>query len=709
MLTTQDLAGRLVLLSEEGRREVLARLPTRNGEGSPLSERLDKPWYVHRGSLALDEDYDNTLPLVVDGDLTVRGTLDDASARAQLVILGDLRCFNLLTRQRLLVTGSLYCGGLIDAASSDDDFEVFGESLEARALVLANRVAALPDKRVLDYFHDESARDAPTGEADILAASLLRYVDEDDYELTDEDRRAGASVARVVPTTFEEMRDVMRRLPDVFSRPFDFNEAKSAGRWRLALLQPRALIGVLEDALSDPTRHLDLALSVSARPEDLESLATSRDAKVLTALASHPSTPPHVLAVLARHASHEVRAAVVHQPALPEETLEGLAADRDAHVRQQFSASAFAPEFFEQLARDLSADVRRAVASRVDLTDDARMRLLEDRDLSVKRRALRYLPPAPSWVERLLGTGDADLVAWAVDRRAAMTAADVWSANATALLDPRRMVRETWLTRLASRSEAMPFFQHNSKAYLEDESPMLRRFLAQSSREAGTLEALARDAEEAVRQAVFDNFAAPGDLLIDEARRLIDAGRPATHLVKNLRLPTIALRFIHEASAREAPLEPHPNMEASLILERAVQLRPDLVREPGFEERGLDAATGAGLPTLFAAWLTSENSYLQKAARTHPATPMEALLRHARRASVPELAELCLNPSLSFKSSAGSSLLQFLLNQDDEVVAVALASNPAVPMRVLREVAQRSAAARQRAMVTAWQVFGDVL
>jgi hypothetical protein len=56
-----------------------------------------------------------------------------------------------------------------------------------------------------------------------------------------------------------------------------------------------------------------------------------------------------------------------------------------------------------------------------------------------------------------------------------------------------------------------------------------------------------------------------------------------------------------------------------------------------------------------------------------------------------------------------ASLLQFLLNQDEDGIALALARNPDVPLRILREAAQRNAATRQRARLTAWQAHGEIL
>jgi len=123
----------------------------------------------------------------------------------------------------------------------------------------------------------------------------------------------------------------------------------------------------------------------------------------------------------------------------------------------------------------------------------------------------------------------------------------------------------------------------------------------------------------------------------------------------------------------------------------------------------MNAAGGAAEPEILAALLDSAESYLQSAARMNRSTPLGALLRQSRHLEVLELTEVCLSPALALRTTLAVSLLQFLLNQDDEGVAASLAGNPHVPMRVLREIGQRGGTVRERARVTAWQVHGECL
>ena len=150
-------------------------------------------------------------------------------------------------------------------------------------------------------------------------------------------------------------------------------------------------------------------------------------------------------------------------------------------------------------------------------------------------------------------------------------------------------------------------------------------------------------------------------------------------------------------------------MSLAVILDRAEGLEASLAFETNFQAWRAVAASGATPGSAFAALLDTEDRYLQAAARMNAATPIEALLRHARHAGTQDLAEVCLSPTLALKTMTVASLVQFLLNQDDDAIALALAGNPDAPLRVLREAAQRNASAKERARLTAWQAHGDML
>jgi hypothetical protein len=364
------------------------------------------------------------------------------------------------------------------------------------------------------------------------------------------------------------------------------------------------------------------------------------------------------------------------------------------------------------------------VSSHPELGDDDRMLLLMDEDPGVRRRALRYLPETQEWVERLMQTDDADLIAWAVERRGGEGGAGALAEAADGLGDPRRAVREAWLRKVAAVPEMMRFFDRDASRFVTDDSPLVRRSLAICARDGGVLATLALDEVDSVREAALGNLGTPAAVLIEEAERLCAAPperwgttdpeylfhiQAVEALLKHPRLPAAALSAIHRVFPLSYRLEPHRNMDAAVILERAMSLTPSLGLDARFLEWVEAAGAGTPSPTLWTTWLSCDDGYLRAAARLNPATPLEILLRQARRMSATELEGVALHPMLSFKTPAGASLLQLLMNQDDERVAVALASNPDAPLRVLREVAWKSATAKERAGLTAWQAHGELL
>lgn len=130
---TKEIAARLVPLPMDERGKVLDRLPHGSGKHSQLAGMLEGSWYLHRGDLAIDGNFENGLNLVVDGDITVRGTLTEGGDGASLVVLGDLRAQNVLTSHLMVVAGSLECSGIVHGDYNDYSLEVYGDKLKARA------------------------------------------------------------------------------------------------------------------------------------------------------------------------------------------------------------------------------------------------------------------------------------------------------------------------------------------------------------------------------------------------------------------------------------------------------------------------------------------------------------------------------------------------------------------------------------------------
>lgn len=712
MTTTLDLAARFVPLPRAEREALLARLPEGRGHVSQLHDCFGGTWYLHRGDLTVDGDLDSTLNLVVDGDLTVRGTLTDDSGEALLVVTGDLRAGNVLSRQLLVVLGSLLATGVVHADYNDWCFEVWGDSLHARALVVSDRSVLLPEARTVELEFDGELAEVSGDPAATLVPGLVRFVDEggnalrraaggkgwigEDGEPLGADDARAVRIERVVPADFEAFVEEIRAGRPVL-RSSEEVSVPEPGSWRL-------------------DREADSRL-VAAK-------ARSADPRDRAAAASHPAATPHLLARLAADPEPRVRAALAHHPALGSESAAALAKDADPDVRRQLVASVHAGPHLAALVGDPSPEVRRAIASHPSLDDERRRLLLADPEKPVRARALRYLPVTAAWVNELRGAEDEQLSAWALEHADEVAEAGGEAAAPAdwreGLLDTRPAVREAAL-RVSRDPLVLPFLSEHRDRYVDDPSPAVRRALASATRDAATLTALAADTDEYVRRFALENLAVPSSLLVAAAGRIAASGPTSwwtsdprymdqmtstQELLAHPRLPAEALRTIHRAYPRAFRLEPRREMPLDVILERAESLTPSLA----FEERFVAWRTAGerdGDPgEVFAELLRSDNSYLQAAARMSSLVPIEALLAHAHAVQDDSyaLGEIAANALLGGTSAAVEELRLLLIGAAESDVDRALARNPDLPARVLRRLLERVPDDVTR---TLWQAHGE--
>ncbi|MET8825580.1 hypothetical protein ABZX40_31700 [Streptomyces sp. NPDC004610] len=116
-----------------------ARVADRTGGQIADFLRHDHGWRHHPGDLRLPGDTELDIALVVEGDLTVDGFLDDDVSRlGMLVVLGDLVVRDLLSSGALYVGGDLRADGLVYGYYNDFTFEVAG-AVHARALILDDK------------------------------------------------------------------------------------------------------------------------------------------------------------------------------------------------------------------------------------------------------------------------------------------------------------------------------------------------------------------------------------------------------------------------------------------------------------------------------------------------------------------------------------------------------------------------------------------
>ncbi len=92
-------------------------------------------WHYWDGDLAIDGHVDVNVPLIVGGDLTVKGTyLDTRGGWVSVVVLGDLVAENVLNGYHLGVAGSVRVADLFYACEPQHTTEIAG-GLEARAFL----------------------------------------------------------------------------------------------------------------------------------------------------------------------------------------------------------------------------------------------------------------------------------------------------------------------------------------------------------------------------------------------------------------------------------------------------------------------------------------------------------------------------------------------------------------------------------------------
>jgi hypothetical protein len=119
---------------------VIARLPRTLTQIPDFLRDKHAAVRVHRGDLTIDGSFVNAHALVVDGDLTIRGSYDDYrdGGIGVLVVLGDLRAEHVVSWGSIAVTGTLQATGLVYAYYNDFTFEVAGP-VQARALVVFDK------------------------------------------------------------------------------------------------------------------------------------------------------------------------------------------------------------------------------------------------------------------------------------------------------------------------------------------------------------------------------------------------------------------------------------------------------------------------------------------------------------------------------------------------------------------------------------------
>jgi hypothetical protein len=358
-------------LDQAGIEAVIKRLPKSLSLIRDYLRDKDATVYLHKGDLTIDGSFANDHVLVVDGNLTVRGSYDDyRDGIGIVVVLGDMRAEHVVSWGSIAVTGTLQATGLVYAYYNDFTFEVAGP-VKARALIVFDKASEYPrvDAPVVQTDDD----DAVDGTALAVRHFVPELMIEDVLDKTDAETTALSAVAsyEAARKRIDAGQPIFRETPAPESLPADVirlfaPKVDAATMTRLAKVD-RLLAMVIATRESVPVA-LQQQLAASGDTAILELLAANpkadravlaRTAKTNAAtaasVAGNPNAPPEALASLVASSDPKVRIAVLEHPAVAVADLSRLAADKDASIRKALADG-------RHLRRLPAADLTRLIA-----------------------------------------------------------------------------------------------------------------------------------------------------------------------------------------------------------------------------------------------------------------------------------------------------------------------------------------------------------
>lgn len=128
--------GTLALLATLVKRTVAPVSIEREGDATLSLDLTVSPRRGHAlvsGDVTIRGDLDLSAALVIAGDLNVTGTITDCGPESRIVVLGTIRCGNLVTSSEVFA-GALEATGLVYGSYNDNVLELVG-SLRAEAIL----------------------------------------------------------------------------------------------------------------------------------------------------------------------------------------------------------------------------------------------------------------------------------------------------------------------------------------------------------------------------------------------------------------------------------------------------------------------------------------------------------------------------------------------------------------------------------------------
>jgi hypothetical protein len=361
-----------------------------------LREHEKVPVYLHTGDLTIDGSFANQHVVVVDGNLTIRGSYDDyvGGHIGILVVLGDMRVEHVVSWGSIAVSGALEASGLVYAYYNDFTFEVRG-LIKARALLVVEKSGAFKQVDALIVQTDERDDTALALRhfmPELMIESLLESrvnADEEDEDGEDEDNE-GADEETPEPRAKAGYSAAGARV--VAGEPI-FRD-RAAPESLIAdlrhLLAPKVTAATMTRlASTDRLLAMVVAANESVPIEVQRQFAEAGDAAILELMAANPNADPAVLAQIAG-TNGETAANVIRNPNAPPDAIASLMTSSDPAVRIALIDHARV-EFPVDVLSSFAADEHAAV----------RTRLAADRSL------LPRLPPAD--LARLVADPEADV------------------------------------------------------------------------------------------------------------------------------------------------------------------------------------------------------------------------------------------------------------------------------------------------------------
>lgn len=321
-------------------------------------------------------------------------------------------------------------------------------------------------------------------------------------------------------------------------------------------------------------------------PEWLETLARGPE-RARRLVAAHPEAPPSTLLALAQDEDWRVRQAVAQRPALPAEVLVRLATDSDVDVRRAAYAHPQAgARVLEQVRPEDPQDIRLLVARHPQAPLSSLRALMADPDEEVRQAAWNNPRTPPDWLEQY--------------RQAETLDPQLDTAFLRFLA-----AQQAWGRALAAQHPATP---------LE------------------VLQALQKDEDWSVRQALARNPALPAEMLTQMAQ---DADRDVRLAVaQHPHAPPEALQGLLQDPDEEVRLAAlrNPSLPATTLAAHRVRLGLQASRSRFVLNRAV-ALAWPGIPPLELAkvrhWAAPE-WLVRYAVAQNPNTPVEVLERLAQ-------------------------------------------------------------------------------